>query len=134
MVNKKIGNDFEKQFCQLLSDNDFWVHNLSQNSAGQPADVIAVKNSKAFLIDCKVCSKTKRFPLSRVEENQHFAMERWKECGNGEGQFAILMINEIFMISHDIIQEFSTRTNKSYINERDISLLGTPFATWVKGV
>lgn len=41
--NKKLGNNFETEFCEILSAHGFWVHNLAQNQAGQPADVIAVK-------------------------------------------------------------------------------------------
>ena len=54
--NKKLGNDFESRFCEILYSEGFWVHNLAQNSAGQPADVIAARNGKTYLIDCKVCS------------------------------------------------------------------------------
>lgn len=43
MSNKKIGNGFEAEFCEKLFQNGYWVHNLSQNAAGQPADVVAVK-------------------------------------------------------------------------------------------
>lgn len=72
-TNRKIGNSFETEFCELLFQHGFWCHNMAQNAAGQPADVIAVKGKTAYLIDCKVCSNN-RFHLSRVEENQHFAI------------------------------------------------------------
>lgn len=98
-TNRKIGNSFETEFCELLFQHGFWCHNMAQNAAGQPADVIAVKGKTAYLIDCKVCSNN-RFPLSRVEENQHFAMETWKACGNGEGWFALKVEDEIIMIPH----------------------------------
>ena len=75
-INRKIGNSFETEFCELLFQYGFWCHNMAQNAAGQPADIIAVKGKTAYLIDCKVCSNN-RFPLSRVEENQHFAMETY---------------------------------------------------------
>ena len=52
MSNKKIGNGFETEFCEKLFQNGYWVHNIAQNAAGQPADVIAVRNGVAFLIDC----------------------------------------------------------------------------------
>ena len=91
--NKKLGNDFETALCEALSQRGYWAHNLAQNQAGQPADVIAVKNSHAYLIDCKVCSSN-GFPLSRVEENQDLAMQLWKYCGNGEGWFALKLGDE----------------------------------------
>ena len=98
MSNKKSGNQFEAELCEILSEHGFWTHNLAQNSAGQPADVIAVKNGCAYLIDCKVCS-TGHFALRRVEENQALAMELWRECGNGVGWFALKFGDKIYMVS-----------------------------------
>ena len=72
-MNKKIGNDFEQDLCEKLSEYGFWTHNLTMNKAGQPADIVAVKNKIAYLIDAKVCSND-IFPLSRVEENQDLAI------------------------------------------------------------
>lgn len=39
--NKKNGNYFEEEFCELLALHGFWAHNMAQNQGGQPADVIA---------------------------------------------------------------------------------------------
>lgn len=104
MSNRKLGNTFETELCGILYTNGFWVHNLAQNSAGQPADVIAVRHGKAHLIDCKVCSG-KGFALSRVEENQDLSMNLWREYGNGEGWFALkLNDGRIFMVSHNRIK------------------------------
>ena len=44
MSNKKIGNDFEAELCEMLSLYGFWCHNLAVKSEGQPADVIAARN------------------------------------------------------------------------------------------
>ena len=33
MTNKKIGNDFESDFCEILFENGFWRHNLAQTQA-----------------------------------------------------------------------------------------------------
>lgn len=99
--NRKLGNAFEAELCERLSEYGFWVHTMAQNSAGQPADVIAVKNKVAYLIDCKVCSTDKGFDLRRVEDNQELAMEMWEECGNGQGWFAMkLNDGAIHMIPH----------------------------------
>lgn len=49
-TNRKIGNSFETEFCELLFQHGFWCHNMAQNAAGQPADVIAVKGKTAYLI------------------------------------------------------------------------------------
>ena len=97
MSNKRIGNRFEAELCDILAEEGFWCHNLAQNSAGQPADVIAVKEGEAYLIDCKVCTLGK-FLFSRIEDNQESAMELWRGCGNGLGWFALKFDYEIFMV------------------------------------
>jgi Holliday junction resolvase len=128
-TNKKIGNDFEREFCEMLYKEGFWVHLLCQNQAGQPADVIAVKNGKAHLIDCKVCTGNK-FVLSRVEENQHFAMDLWCERGNGFGLFAIKMEDKIYMVDSHVLKYFSKKQRS--LNEREIFNVGKTFDEWVK--
>ena len=128
-TNRKIGNSFEAEFCELLFKHGFWCHNMAQNSAGQPADVIAVKDQRAYLIDCKVCSKN-RFPLERVEENQHFAMETWKICGNGDGWFALKVENEVLMLSHDTLVKLSYE--KWALNLKEIREYGIPLERWLE--
>lgn len=128
--NKKIGNDFEADLCEILFANGFWVHNLAQNQAGQPADVIAVRNKVSYLIDCKVCSTHKGFDLKRMEENQHLSMTLWKECGNGEGWFAFrLPTQEVFMIPHFVIEAY--RHTQSYLSLSEVFELGTPLVRWM---
>lgn len=127
MSNKSLGNEFEKELCELLSKEGFWVHNLTQNSAGQPADIIAVQDGYAYLIDCKVCSNGK-FPFSRVEENQHLAMELWNECGNGQGWFALKVGEDIYMFPYSVVD--ACRKVQSAFDESEIRG-GIPFSTWV---
>ena len=132
MTNKKLGNDFESEFCQMLAAQGFWVHNMAQKAAGQPADVIAVKNKKAILIDCKICSR-KGFVLSRMEENQDLSMSLWKDCGNGEGWFAVKTCEgNIFMLPHFTIR--AVRAEKSIMNHKDLEDYGTPFRKWVSKI
>ena len=129
MTNKKIGNDFESRFCEILYREGFWVHNLAQNASGQPADVIAARNGKTYLVDCKVCSN-RGFALSRMEENQDLSMELWKACGNGEGWFAVLIGEQIAMIPHFTVK--ALRNQQSYMNEMEIREYGTPLEKWLK--
>lgn len=129
MTNKKLGNDFESKFCEILFENGFWTHNMAQNASGQPADVIAARKGKSYLIDCKVCS-SRGFALSRMEENQDLSMELWKSCGNGEGWFAVLLNNEIFMIPHISIK--ALREEKSYMTELDVKEYGIALERWLK--
>ena len=129
-TNKKIGNDFELELCELLSQNGFWCHMLNANKAGQPADILAVRNKIAYLIDAKVCSN-RGFALSRVEENQELAMTLWDECGNGQGWFALKVpTGEIYMIPHFCIQAYKSR--QSSLSFSEIHELGKPLGEWVK--
>lgn len=129
MSNRKLGTDFENELCELLSQNGYWVHPMRQDASGQPADIIAVKDKKAYLIDAKVCSNDK-FDLSRVEENQDMAMEMWKDCGNGLGWFALKLHSNIYMISHYCIKAY--RNQQSSLSAQEIFNLGIPFEKWVK--
>lgn len=128
MNNKQLGNEFEAELCQILYSRGFWVHNLAQNQAGQPADILAIRNKQAYLIDCKVCSG-KGFPLSRVEENQKLAMELWKECGNGQGWFALKMGEQVYMIPHIVVMMFALE--KSIMSPENIFYGGTKLELWV---
>lgn len=127
--NRKVGNNFEQDLCEILFGNGFWTHNLAQNQAGQPADVIAVRNRRAYLIDCKVCSTSKGFSLKRMEDNQDLSMTLWQECGNGEGWFAILLAGQIYMIPHTVIKAYPKL--QSYLSPSEISLLGRSVEDWV---
>jgi Holliday junction resolvase len=130
MSNKKSGNQFESELCEILSAYGFWCHNLAQNSAGQPADVIAVRNGKAYLIDCKVCSTDKGFALSRVEDNQELAMNLWYECSNGTAWFAMkLPTGDIFMVPHFVIK--AHQYSQSYLSPGEIYEAGKPIEKWV---
>ena len=128
MSNRKLGNNFENELCETLFNHGFWCHNLAQNQAGQPADVIAARNRVAYLIDCKVCSG-KEFPLIRVEENQNSAMTLWKDCGNDEGWFAIQLGDEIYMIPHATIR--AAMSVKASLTAMDIAWYGTPLNIWI---
>lgn len=129
MNNKTMGNSFEQELCEKLSEHGFWSHCMAMNKAGQPADIIAVKNKKAYLIDAKVCSNNV-FPLSRVEDNQDLAMDLWSECGNGIGWFALKLNTQIYMLSHYIMKAYKDR--KHSLSAQDIFEVGMPLEKWVK--
>lgn len=104
MNNRKIGSQFEQELCNELAKNGWWAHFLSQNQTGQPADVIAVRNNVAVLIDCKVCADN-RFALSRIECNQEGAMTLWEATGNAYCYFAMkLNDGRIYMVPFDDLQ------------------------------
>lgn len=130
MNNKTIGNSFEQELCERLSECGFWTHNLAMNKSGQPADIIAARNKVAYLIDAKVCS-SRGFALDRVEENQSLAMSLWIDCGNGQGWFAIkLPTNEIYMLPHICVQALANV--QSTLSFEQIKELGRPLRKWVE--
>jgi Holliday junction resolvase len=129
MNNKTLGNNFEQELCEKLSEYGFWTHNLAMNKAGQPADIIAVRNKVAYLIDAKVCSN-RGFALSRVEENQELAMTLWNERGNGQGWFALKVPNgDIYMLPHYCIQAY--KRSQSTLSFVKIFTLGKHLEKWV---
>ena len=129
MNNKTLGNSFEQELCEKLSEYGFWCTNLAMNKSGQPADIIAVRNKIAYLIDAKVCS-SRGFALSRVEENQELSMSLWGERGNGQGWFALkLPTDEIYMIPHLCIQGY--KRFQSILSFSEIHDVGKPLERWV---
>lgn len=130
ITNKKLGNDFECEFCEILFEKGFWIHNIAQTQVGQPADIIAVRKGKAFLIDCKVCTSN-RFTLSRVEDNQHLSMDLWRDCDNGEPWFSIKLGNDIYMVTHWNIKAL-LNSGQSSMNEQDLHEYGVPLDKWLK--
>lgn len=97
--NKKLGSNFERELAEILSKEGWWVTLLTpnQHTGAQPADLIAVRNNTAILIDCKTCN-THLFSIKRVEQNQWNASERFLKCGNNEYYIAIKYNNNIYLI------------------------------------
>ena len=130
MINKKLGNDFEKELSEILYNAGYWVHLLNQNKNGQPADIIAVKNKKAYLIDAKVCSLEK-FAFKRVEENQHLSMQMFIDCGNTTPYFALKARNEIYMLSYKTIRDL-IKQGKKQLDFAEINKYSTRLSTWLR--
>ena len=128
MNNKKLGNSFEAELAEILANDGYWVHLLAQNSAGQPADVIAVRDGESYLIDCKVCSQGK-FLFSRIEDNQESAMELWHDCGNGVGWFALKFDDEIFMVDMTAMRD--ARDCRTSMTRDAAELYGYALEDWL---
>ena len=128
MSNKKTGSEFERVFCRNLAAKGYWVHNMAQNAQGQPFDVIAAKNGKTYIIDCKVCSKDV-FRLSRIEDNQYLSMKLWHDTGNGVGWFALeLSDGKVYLISlNDLVKIGESKRN---LNRSEIEQYGIEFKGW----
>ena len=130
VINKKLGNNFEKELSEILYNAGYWVHLLNQNKNGQPADIIAVKNKKAYLIDAKVCSLEK-FAFKRVEENQRLSMQMFIDCGNTTPYFALKARNEIYMLSYKTIRDL-IKQGKKQLDFAEINKYSTRLSTWLR--
>ena len=130
MSNKSMGTQFEQDFCEILFNNGFWAHNAAQKVEGQPSDVIAVKGDRAFLIDCKVCSRDK-FPLSRIEENQKLSMSLWEKRSDFYAWFALKTSDDIYMVSFARMKELEDTAHRS-ITGSHFLLYGYPLKEWLR--
>ena len=106
MTNKKLGASFEKLACEHLKKLKYWVHVITPDSRGaQPFDIVAVRNGKAAAIECKTLSdRLDSFPLSRLEQNQHFAFDYWLECGNNMPEVWVLWRGKVYSIPWSILK------------------------------
>lgn len=129
MNNKSAGTAFEREFAELLAEKGFWVHRLQDNQNGQPFDIIAVKNGRAYAFDCKDCAG-RSFPLSRIEENQRMAMERWEECGNGTGYFAVHFIASGTHILPFKEITYHMKCGIRILPEKLMKQIATPLESW----
>lgn len=128
-VNRKVGTGFEKDLCRMLSKHGFWAHNLTQNSQGQPFDVIAARNGVSYPIDCKVCDRDK-FVMLRIEENQYSSMRLWEKTGNGVGWFALRLSDGcIYFISSAVFALI--HRNIITLCRDEIEKYGVSFDRWV---
>ena len=101
MNNKKTGTDFERYIYDLYAQNGYWVHFISPDNRGsQPFDFIAVKNGRVMVFDCKTC-KDDIFRISRLEDNQIMAFEKWIACGNPMPFIVIEHNSAIYMVEYD---------------------------------
>ena len=112
MNNKQAGNECEREFCEQLAKDGFWAHFMGGNKNGQPADIIAVRNERAYLIDAKDCQND-RFALSRIEDNQYMAMRVWELCGNNQGLFALKTSKGVYMLTYGVVQVLELAEVKS---------------------
>ena len=81
------------------------MHFIVPDARGaQPFDIIAVKNGMALAIDCKTCVANS-FNISRLEDNQIMAFDRWQKCGNIEPIIAIKHNDQIYKIGYTELKE-----------------------------
>lgn len=103
--NKRLGTEFERKACEVLACKGYWVHFIVPDARGaQPFDIIAVKEGKALAIDCKTCVAD-IFNISRLEDNQMMAFEKWIRCGNRVPIILVEHKGDIYSIPYDILKE-----------------------------
>lgn len=124
--NRSKGLSFEAEFAYILFEHGFWVHNLTQNAYGQPADIIAVRHGKAFLIDCKDCTRG-YFSTARLESNQIDAMTLWQSRAKTEGLFAIQFDDRIYIATLKSLLAMS----KQRLTEVDIQGISQTLDEWL---
>ena len=97
----------------MLSDAGYWVHFLAPDARGaQPFDVIAAKDGKAIAIDCKTCV-SERFNISRLEDNQITAFEKWLKCWNDEPLIVIEHYGDVRIVEYSTLKkERSVKVNE----------------------
>lgn len=105
MNNKKLGTAFEVELCKAFAEEGYWVHFLAPDARGaQPFDVIAVRDGNAIAIDCKTCVAD-TFNISRLEDNQIMAFERWIRCGNSTPLIAVKHKGRVSFIDYLELKE-----------------------------
>jgi hypothetical protein len=130
MNNKQAGSKFEREFCEQLASDGFWAHFMGGSKNGQPADIIAVRNEVAYLIDAKDC-KNDVFEFRRIEDNQDMAMIKWEMCGNNQGLFALNTSEGVYMLKYGMVQALECVGIKRLKIEQ-IRLHAVPYELWVR--
>lgn len=128
MNNKQAGTALEKEFCEQLAADGFWAHFMGGSKNGQPADIIAVRNEEAYLIDAKDCQND-IFRFSRIENNQDMAMRYWEMCGNNQGLFALNTSEGIYMLQYGKVQALQCVGVKQ-LNINDIKYHAENYLKW----
>ena len=101
-MNKKRGKNFENEFAKILMKNNFWAR-LDKGFA-QTCDIIAGKNGKIFLFECKTCVSD-YFNLERVEDNQSDSREWFKSCKNNNAWFVFKVDGIGIFLSKEAIKK-----------------------------
>ena len=117
MSNKSAGTAFEREMAVILHDNGFWVHRVQDNPNGQPCDLIAAKDGKTYLFDCKNCEDDS-FDLNRMEENQLSAMEAFRKAGNSIGIFAVRFrdTGQVWLFDYITLQHYREEGRKRILS------------------
>ena len=108
MITQVTGREFEDFCVKRLHEAGYWVHRIHPDESGQqPFDLIAIRGSHVCAYDAKVLSEGKRFPLSRIEDNQFNAFRLVeKKCAGAD--IGLLVLGEDKKIRHLDISRIKT--------------------------
>lgn len=122
MNNKKLGTEFEEEVVTLLSQKGYWSHFITPKRDGsQPFDVIASKDDKPLVGDCKTSAK-KWFNISRLEDNQITAFELWLKRKNTRAYVFIKYEERVYAVPYLYLKEakrINLEESKEYIIRED---------------
>ena len=102
MKNYEIGKITEFNAAKFFSKHDYWVYQFPKTQAGQPADLIVIKNNKATLVEVKHC-KSDRFSLNRIEPNQLTTYKFFKSKGNTSHKILIAFKSGVCLLDFKYI-------------------------------
>lgn len=120
--NKKLGTAFEVEAVSRLAKLGYWAHFITPDTRGaQPFDIIAVKQGKALAIDCKT-SAVKRFNISRLEDNQVLAFEKWIRCGNPMPIILVKYKGFIMCIEYSVLKAEKSIDLETYNSGLDLEV------------
>lgn len=118
ITNQKKGKTFEQEWVDYLYSQGMWVHYIQPAPDGsQPFDVIAAKDDVMYAFDCKTLSG-KRFPLNRIEDNQHTAFELLNQKRNHNTYFVVKTEDNI---AHIIPSQEAIRLKMEGVKSIDVT-------------
>lgn len=119
MDNKSKGNKFEEDVAAKLASQGLWATVITgaKHTGSQPADIIATKNNKFWIIDCKTLeNKSGTFTIDRAESNQIRAYKKLYSVGSYNYFYYILWNNDVYAVPmEDIIHNDKTINVKNYL-------------------
>ena len=113
-----VGNETEDYIAKFFKSKGYWAYITPKKFNGQPIDIIAIKESNAWLVDAKHLRKEdKSFPFSRIEPNQRNSMEYAKKFAKVENiGFCIcwdICPGKVFFLHYDKLIEYEEKGRKS---------------------
>ena len=107
----------ERRVAETLAANGYWVHRIQDNYNGQPFDMIAIKENKAYCIECKHCVGSV-FKFSRIEFNQRNAFYKLQRCKT-DGYIAIQFNNnnEFYLIDYNYLKVLEEHRKHCFTEE-----------------